>query len=67
MEWASEIEEWDLWLVDLADGDEIHIRAEFGPNLYEIRVRNAIPADRVWWVAQREPLCGIPVAAPTVE
>jgi hypothetical protein len=48
--------EWDLWQVALADTDEVHIRAEFGPRVKEVRVHNAIPADRVWWVARRDGL-----------
>lgn len=54
----TEIEEWDLWQVRLAEGDEVHYRADFGPQLVEVRVRGAIPADRVWWVARRTELIG---------
>lgn len=53
MEWASEIDAWDLWQVRLAEGDEVHYRGDFGPVLREIRVYGAIPADRVWYVATR--------------
>lgn len=53
MQHVSEIEEWDLWQIALADGDEIRVRAEFGPCIKEIRVFNPIPADRLWWVAER--------------
>jgi hypothetical protein len=55
MEWTSEHEQWDLWQVRLVEGDEVHVRAEFGPTIYEVRVRNSIPADRVWYVGTREP------------
>jgi hypothetical protein len=47
---------WDLWEVRLPDDAETHIRSEFGPYIYEIRVRTGIPADCVWWVASREGL-----------
>lgn len=57
MSWTSEIEEWDLWQVRLQDGDEVHYRSDFGPVLKEIRVYNAIPADRAWWVARRSQPC----------
>lgn len=57
VEWVSEIEEWDLWQVELADGDDVCALPQFGPWIKEIRVRNSIPADRLWWVAQRAPLC----------
>lgn len=53
MGWVGGIEEWDLWQVRLAEGDEVHYRADFGPVLREIRVYTAIPADRVWFVASR--------------
>lgn len=55
MEWVSDIEEWDLWQVRLADGDEVSVRGDFGPRISEVRVRNAIPPDRVWLVATRAP------------
>lgn len=58
MGWTSEYEEWDLWLVSLVDGDEIHIQPEWGPEITEIRCRNSIPASRIHWVALREPLAG---------
>jgi len=57
MAWVSEIEQWDLWQVRLADGDEVHYRSDFGPKLTEIRVYNTIPADRCWYVATRQPAC----------
>lgn len=50
---TSEELAWDLWQVNLADTDEIHVRAEFGPTIKEVRVHNAIPGDRVWWVGER--------------
>lgn len=53
MSWASEIEEWDLWQVNLAENDEVHVRPDFGWDIKEVRVHNAIGPDRVWWVATR--------------
>lgn len=53
MEWCSEIDMWDLWQVRLADGDEVQPRAEFGPRIVEIKVRNSIARDRVWFVGRR--------------
>lgn len=49
----SEVEKWDLWQVRLAEGDEMHVRPEFGMAIKEVRVFNAIPPDRVWYVATR--------------
>jgi hypothetical protein len=46
---------WDLWQVDLADTDEIHLRAQFGAVIDEIQVRNRIPAHRVIYLARRSP------------
>lgn len=48
-----EIEAWDLWQVDLQQGDEISFRGEYGNWLTEVRCGNTIPADRVHWVARR--------------
>jgi hypothetical protein len=53
MDWVSEVEEWDLWQVNLAENDEVHIRPDFGWDVKEVRVHNAIGSDRVWWVATR--------------
>ena len=53
MDWGREEESWDLWQVRLAEGDEVHYRAEFGNVLKEVRVANTIPPDRVWYVGTR--------------
>lgn len=50
---VTEIDEWDLWQVHVADSDHIKIRSDLGVVIQEIRVLNAVPADRVWWVAER--------------
>lgn len=47
-------EQWDLWQINLAENDEVHIRPEFGPTIQEFKVYTVIPADRVWWVGVRE-------------
>lgn len=57
MEWVAEVEAWDLYQVRLAEGDEVTYRGDFGPVLREIRVKNVIPADRVWYVATRTCPC----------
>lgn len=59
MDWAEDIEQWDLWEVRLSRNDEVHFRSEWGDWIREIRVRNAIPADRVKWIAMREPLSAL--------
>lgn len=46
---------WDLWQFDIAPTDEIHIRAEFGPHIQEIQIRNTIPAERLFHVGRRTP------------
>lgn len=54
MQHVSEIETWDLWqLREIADGDEVRVRAEFGPRIWEVRIFNPVAADRLWWVAER--------------
>lgn len=52
-EHLTEIEEWDLWEVRLGERDEVRVRSEFGPRVWEVKVYNAIPPDRVWWAATR--------------
>lgn len=54
-----EIEEWDLWQVRLEEHDDVRIRPYGGNVIREVRVHNSLPADRLWWVAQREPMCVI--------
>lgn len=44
---------WDLWQVRLDRHDEVHVRETWGPDVEEVRVRSAIPADRVWLVGER--------------
>lgn len=60
MEWVSEVEEWDLWQVRLADTDEVRYNPSWGPVLEEIRVYNPIPADRIWLVGTRSCPCAEP-------
>jgi hypothetical protein len=64
MEWASEIEQWDLWQVRIEEGDEITIRGDFCPVIREVRVRNSLPPDRVWFVATRKPLVALEQSKP---
>jgi hypothetical protein len=56
----TEYEDWDLWQVRLSRDDEVEVRAEFGDEIKEVRVRNAISGDRVWYVATRT----LPFAEP---
>lgn len=55
MDWAQEIQFWDLWQVELSPSDDIRLRNDSGQRIIEIRVHNTIPPDRVWWVGEREP------------
>lgn len=45
--------DWDLWQVTVDDDDEIHIRAEFGPRVQEVRIHNPIPPGRLFHLARR--------------
>lgn len=45
---------WDLWEVRLDEGDRVTIRGYFAPHIHEVRVHHGLPADRVWWVGERE-------------
>lgn len=53
MEWVSEVDAWDLWQVTIADGDQVVVRPEFGPEIREIKVHGPIPPDRLWWCGRR--------------
>jgi hypothetical protein len=55
LEWTSEVEEWDLWQIQLADSDDVRVRPHWGWTIQEVAVHNAIPPDRVWWVGARQP------------
>jgi hypothetical protein len=52
--WSAEIgETWDLWQVRVMSTDEVHIRTEWGVQLNEVRVVNAIPRSQIWYVGSR--------------
>lgn len=51
--WAQREAEWDLWQVTLDDDDAVHPLPFYGYRLAEVRVANAIPKSRVWYVASR--------------
>lgn len=53
------IDEWDLWQVTLPEMAHWEIRNDFGPKMQEIKVFTSVPADHVWWVAQRSDLYAI--------
>lgn len=53
MGWVSEVDAWDLWLVHLSEGDEVMVRSDFGPTIREVKVRNSIPRERIWYVGRR--------------
>jgi hypothetical protein len=51
---VGDVEEWDLWqLKGVVEGDEVRIRAEFGPEIKEVRLFNPVAADRLFWVGER--------------
>ncbi len=57
VEWCAEIEQWDLWRIRLAPGDQVHVRPFFGNQIEEVKIVNAIPADRLWYVGRRDVTC----------
>jgi hypothetical protein len=58
-ELRDEFEGWDLWQVRLADYDSVSVLPQWGAVIREVRVRTAIPADRLWYVATRTGLAAI--------
>lgn len=55
--WCTEIEQWDLWVIDVATSDEIHVRPYFGRYPEEFKIRNPVGADRLWWAGRRDIAC----------
>lgn len=51
---AQSIVTWDLWQVAISPDDVLDIRAEFGADFHEVKLRRAVPRDRMWWVARRK-------------
>ncbi len=45
---------WDLWQVQVREGDQLTIRGDYAPMVREVRVHNGLPVDRVWLVGSRE-------------
>ncbi len=60
MDYVSEVDDWDLWQVVLADTDSVAVRPDFGPYVIEVMIKNVIPPDRLWW-AGRRPQAGVPL------
>lgn len=44
---------WDLWECRVPEGAAVHVMPHWGPEISEVRVMSSIPADHVWWVAER--------------
>lgn len=55
----QEVEVWDLWQVQIRDEDHVHVLEGWGPMIREVRVHNGLPADRIWWVGERDCHAGI--------
>lgn len=56
-DWCQEIEQWDLWMLTVVDTDELHVRPFFGRWVEEIKLRNPIPPERLWWCGRRDIAC----------
>lgn len=54
MEWVSEVDEWDLWQAIIVATDLLYVRSDWGPDIVEVKIRNPIPVDRLWWVGRRD-------------
>lgn len=55
-ELEDEFDGWDLWHVDLPTRADVRILPFWGDRVQEVRVRSAIPASDVWYVATRAAL-----------
>ncbi len=69
-DWCADIDLWDLWVIAVAPTDELHVRPFFGTVIEEIKIRNPIPADRLWWAGRRDnagvPTSELPYADPDI-
>jgi hypothetical protein len=45
---------WDVWEVEVRDGDDIRYRRDLTPEIQEVKVYTPLPADRLWLVGTRE-------------
>lgn len=59
IEWCAEIEQWDLWSFRPNSTDELYVRPFFGRQIEEIKLRNPVSAERLWWVGRRD-VTGVP-------
>lgn len=50
----GEPDTFDLWQVQVREGDDLQIRGDFSPFIREVRVLHGLPPDRVWWAGERE-------------
>lgn len=60
MGWVSEIEEWDLWEIQIPKDVslEVHVRAMYGPQVEEVKVFGVIPPQWMWHAGTRRlPVC----------
>lgn len=53
MEWVSEVDDWDLWQVEIPPKAEVHVRPQWGPTIEEVKVYSPIPVDYIWYVGTR--------------
>lgn len=53
MDWVSEIEDWDLWQVEIPKNAEVHVRSTWGSTIEEVKVYTPIPANFLWLVGTR--------------
>lgn len=52
----DEFDGWDLWQVWPGERAAMHALPHWGPEIQEVRITNAVPADRLWYVATRRSL-----------
>lgn len=62
MEWVQEVEQWDLWEIQVSPYDEVRVLPFQGQSAEEIRFYNSVPPNRCWLVATRSELCAIGVS-----
>lgn len=50
---AERGETWDLWEVTVPEDTEIHVRTEYGTEMWEVRALGRIPKSYIWFAGSR--------------
>lgn len=66
IDWNDHIADWDLWMIRVADTDQLTIVGDTGPYLRDIWIPHPIPARRLWLAGTRTRTPRTPASSPFV-